>query len=700
MITIYAEKHSLAKAIAEALGAGQRIASAGDKTVGHWEFTFNGEPAIICHGSGHLGELAGARDYGKQYIRWDLNAYPCIPDRFITKVSEHSSYCFGYVKQFFDKSDLIINAADPDREGELIFGYVYELAQYNKPWKRAWIEDLTPQKIRYAFGHLKDSAEVIPLQNAGRARAIADWLIGINLTIAMTVKFGGTERLNIGRVQTPTLALVVNVEKQIQSHKKTPFWKLSGEFSFQGGSFSGEYADGNLPKESEAKALLAKCTGQSATVTSKSVKHKTVSAPLLYNSTQLQIAASDKLGWDAVKAEKVMQSLYLAKYMSYPRTSSEHLTEAMKPEITETLEKLFNMPEYRQYVPNEWAAFTARHFDDSKVGSHPAITPTQNVPESLEKLEETLGEDERKLYDLLAKSLIRIVYPKAEEKDSALTLEVNGIPFKATGSTITVVGWYAVDCLPEKKKSIPDGILEGMVLPGDYSLEKGETKPPKRYTEATLLSAMELAGQNIEDEEARTLMKLQKKGLGTDATRVPTIKALYHHGLLTKKGKSVIPTEKEIFLINTLSVGELKSAEITCEWEKTLNDIAEGKTMPDSFLSEIRSLTTAWYEAIKNASGTMYIAGDDKSPICPFCGSPVHKYDWGYGCTGFKNGCKFSVNKTFLSADITEQHIRQLCDTGITEKIEGFVSKNTGKPFTASLKINRSKQSVEFEFGK
>ena len=275
MIVIYAEKASLAKAIAVALKAGNRIANKKEPTIGHYEFTFNGEKTILCHGVGHLCGLADRTAYGEQYKNWDLSIFPCIPDNYQVVVKDKTKTCFEYVKGFFDKADLIINATDPDREGELIFAYIYEAMHCTKKWKRVWIEDLTPQKIQYAFAHLKDSREVISIQQAGRARSIADWLCGINLTIAATGKYCANPKdmFRIGRVQTPVLAMVVEREKKINEHIRTPFWRLLAEFQTDNGSFTAEYEKGILDNEQQARSLLSKCVGN-GTVTAKTVKKR------------------------------------------------------------------------------------------------------------------------------------------------------------------------------------------------------------------------------------------------------------------------------------------------------------------------------------------------------------------------------------------------------------------------------------------
>ena len=642
MVVIYAEKASLAKAIAVALHAGNRIAHPKEPTIGHYEFTFNGEQAVLCHGVGHLCGLSDAKAYGEQFIKWDLDAYPCIPDKYKVIVKDKTKTCFEYVKGFFEKADWIINATDPDREGELIFAYIYEAMGCTKSWKRVWIEDLTPQKIQYAFSHLKDSSEVISIQQAGRSRGIADWLCGINLTIAATVKMSSQEMLSVGRVQTPVLAMVVEREKKINGHIRTPFWRLLAEFQTDNGSFTAEYEKGIFDNEQQAKSLLSKCVGN-GTVTAKTVKKRTVGQPVLYNATQLQATAGKKLGWDLDRTVKVMQDLYEHKFMSYPRTSSEHLTVAMQPEVTATLRKLFLLPEYSQYAlpENEWQAYSKRHFDDSKVDSHPAIIPTMNVPKSLSEIP---SEDERQLYDLLVKSLIRIVYPKAEIEDTTVSLDVNGNTFKATGSVITNNGWYAVDALFDKRATLPT-VSEGESYVGTYSLKQGFTEPPKPYTEPDLITAMETAGKHLEDEEARALMKSENKGLGTPATRAGIINALFHNGYLAKNGKSIMPTAKGIFLIEHLPVDELKSPEMTGQWEKRLHDIADGKEDYQAFVSAMEQIVREWYSAVVSSADTEKYVSDEDTLSCPFCGARVIK-KYGYFCSAKRDtGCPFSVGK-------------------------------------------------------
>lgn len=704
-LVIYAEKSSLAKEIAHALNAGKRISLKDEPTVGYYEFTFKGEQAVICHGTGHLAQLIPAKMYDNKYENWDLSVFPCIPDKVRVAPKAKTLKCLNLVKSFFDKADWIINATDPDREGELIFTYVMEVCKCNKPYKRVWIEDLTDQKIRYAFDNLKAPKEQLTptvtgnaydLQLAARARDITDWLIGVNLSVAATKKYGKTatdsKLLTVGRVQTATLNMVVEREKAILTHVKTPFWKLTANYTTAEGAFEAAYEKGNFTSEAEAKTALAECNGKIGIVTSIETKHKTEAAPLLYNTTQLQITASKKLDWTAEKTQAVMQALYEAKYMSYPRTSTEHLTEAMMPEVKTTIEKLLKIPEYAQYAIEPMAEFTKRHFDDSKVGSHTAVIPTVNVPENLDNF----SEDEKKLYDLLARSLIRIIYPKAEFDDTTVKITVNGNHiFKATGKTITNSGWYAVDGKNDSKE-LPK-LTEGQELKGEYKLTEGETEPPKRYTEAELLAAMELAGQKLEDEEARTLMKLQKKGLGTDATRTAILKNLFDKEYIAKKGKSLYPTELGMYLIECLPFHELKSAAYTGDLEKSLNDIAIGKGNFDSYIAFIKQQTNALFKQIADSDEQTFTSEKEQKLVCPLCGKPIKKHDWGYGCTGYKDGCKFSINAKIAGKKLTETQVIMLCTKGKTSLIKGFTAKS-GNTFDAYLIYNKAENKISFQF--
>ncbi len=708
MVVIYAEKSSLAKTIAEVLHAGRRIPLNGEPTIGYYQSRFNGEDAILCHGVGHLMQLVPAKNYDAKYSRWDLSVFPCIPEQFRIAPKSSTIACAKLVKSFLSRADWVINATDPDREGELIFSYVYQACNCHAPVMRAWIEDLTDSKIRKAFQNLiapnqpispQNSGTPNDLQLAGRARDIADWLIGNNLTVATTKKFGNYEELlSVGRVQTPTLALVVKREKEIQNFVKSKFWRLLANFiTANHEQFQAEYSGGKFDKIEDAQKMLALCRNTHGIVKEITTKRRTQPAPLLYNATQLQITANKIFGWNADKTSKIMQILYEKKLMTYPRTSSEHLTSAMMPETTQTISKLLQMPEYsRLSIPqNQWQKFTKRHFDDSKVGSHPAIIPTVNVPQSLLGL----SADEKALYDLLAKSLIRIIYPKAILDDTEVLIDVNQVEFKATGTVLVNAGWYVVDGRKIKKMPLPL-MQKGQILNGEYFIQEGETQPPERYTEATLLSAMELAGQHIEDEEIRTLMKLQKKGLGTDATRAPILKGLFDKNYLTLQGKTIFPTDKGIFLIDTLPIENIKSADMTGNWEMKLNQIAMGQADSSQFISEISQITREWFSAVANAPEHHFSTGTQTELFCPHCGKPLTRLSTVCKCSAYskeENACHFHMNTYICGVRLTEEIILQLLKKGRSNLVKGFQSK-AEKKFNAYLVLNPETGEITFDF--
>ncbi len=709
MLVIYAEKGSLAKTIAAVLRAGARIPLKGEPSVGYYQFKYNGEDAVLCHGVGHLMQLAPAKSYDAKFSKWDLSVFPCIPQSFKLAAKAETVACARLVRSFLQRADWVINATDPDREGELIFSYVYEACACRAPVMRAWIEDLTDAKIRKAFaGLIAPDQQISPhgqgtpndLQAAGRARDIADWLIGNNLTVAATKRFGGfDELLPVGRVQTPTLALVTEREREIRDFVKSPFWRLTADFAnVDGQRFEAEYSGGRFDDPSKAQQMLEKCGSAPGTVKSVDTSRRTQSAPLLYNATQLQIAANKRFGWTADRTSKVMQSLYEKKLMTYPRTSSEHLTAAMMPEVSQTIERLLNMPEYSAlYLPrSQWERFTRRHFDDSKVGSHPAVIPTANVPKDLSGL----TADEKALYDLLARSLIRIIYPKAVLDDTAALIDVNGVEFKASGAVLAAPGWYAVDNRRLQKQVLPP-LMVGEKLTGSYSLKEGETEPPKRYTEADLLAAMELAGRSIEDEEIRTLMKLQKKGLGTDATRAPILKGLFDRGYLERKGKTIFPTDKGMFLIDALPVEDIKSADLTGDWEMRLNNIALGRENMSQFVGDIMQTARRWFAEVAAAPERHIGRAEQAAALsCPACGKPLERLSTVCRCSELgknEEDCHFRMSTYICGVRLSQEDTVQLLKSGRSGLIKGFKSK-AGKKFSAYLVLDKSSGEITFDF--
>lgn len=407
---INAEKYSLGRTIAEALGAYKKTVNPKEPSIAHWSLNLNGEEAILCHGAGHLCGLAPAEDYNESYKFWSFDNYPIIPEHFITRVKDnnYSRLAYDYVKQFFDKADLIINATDADREGELIFAYLYEVLHCTVPYKRVWITDLTPFKIRKAFAELRPAKDMKPLENAGRIRSATDWLVGINTSVAATLKFGGTDNVfACGRVKMPTLAMIVKREREIRNYVKKPFYKIVANIeATDGAKFTAEAAD-KYDTETAAKAVIDEIKLNTAKAIKVEVLQKQTAAPLLYNTTHLLADLSKCTDLTIDMLTKLVQSLYENRLITYPRTSSEHLTDAMKDETVKIIKLLFEMPEFAKYaIPvDNFAPCTRRHYDDSKVDSHTAITPTALVPNDLSGMSE--NERNTLICPLCSKPLIK-----------------------------------------------------------------------------------------------------------------------------------------------------------------------------------------------------------------------------------------------------------------------------------------------------
>lgn len=707
MVTIFVEKYSPAKSIAKALNAGKRVPLKSEPAVGYWHFNFKGEDAYIIYGRGHITKLQTPEEYDSAFHIWDLNVYPCVPNKFLVKQDEDTKNYFNLAKKLFHKSDWIINATDSDREGELIFHNVYELLGEGKPWKRAWLpNDLTANKIVKAFDNLRTSSEMLPLSLAAKSRSIIDWLYGMNYTVALTKKLSNKQLgvLPYGRVQTPTLSLIVEREKLVRSHKKVPIWNLVGEFTSNNGTYKGECTLGTFKNKVDGENAYNTAIKGPSTIKSIDTKIKKLKKPLLFSTTKLESACNKKFGWDTAKTDSVLQKLYSDfHYLSYPRTDSEYITEEMKPEIKQVLLNLFATPEFSAYAlaEKDWQPFTKRHFDNSKVSeAHTAIIPTLTKPDF-----SVLSDDEKKLYTLVCKTLISIVYEDVEVAETTVITNANGIEFKSIGkvSNNPNTSWQKVSGAI-LKNDIPSNLNIGDNVSSKLELKEGETKPPARFTEGTLLAMMETAGKLITDENIRTLMRVEKKGLGTAATRGGIINSLKKRKLITTKGKSIVPTEKGIYLIDNLSIPELKSADLTGLMEKTLNDIAntlDNKTATSMTSSLIKSTTNdlhKYYNMIINCNPVSSAPVSSTAQLkCPLCGKAVRIYDWGAGCTGYKEGCKFSIFRTIASKKLTDNQLSKLVSNGRTGNIKGFKSKK-GTTFECPLVYDKATNKVNFDF--
>lgn len=696
MITIFAEKPDMAKRIASAMS------SRPIKQAHYYEVNYNNEEYAVTWGYGHLCELYDVKDYTSD-AKWTKDNFPFFPEKFKLKIksginqqqTKTNKEHFNEIKSLFNNSKYIINATDADREGELIFAYTYELMQCKTPWKRLWLNSTQNDAIRTALSNLKDSASMIALQNAARCRSQADWLIGINATVLSTLSFGGYKNvMNVGRVQTPTLAILVNRENEITNFKSEPFWTIKGNFS----TLSNEKYIGELKKpdkifdKEEALVLFTKVKNGKARITKCEKKPEHKSPPLLFDLNALQMQANSDFGFSAQKTLDIAQKLYEMQYLTYPRTTSKYLPKDLRQTVFDVLDSM--QGEYATWANKTKTtrnSVVKPYFDDSKVESHYAIIPTTKFPTDL-------TDDEEKIYSLVAKSIIRIFYPDAVFNKTSIITDVSGYEFGTNGSSLMQLGWMEVGEKVKDDTLVPDVKIGDDIINEKMEMVEGKTEPPKRYTDKTLLKIMETAGKLVDSEELRLLMK--DSGLGTPATRAGIIEKLIKTGYIERNKKTLIPTEKGIYLIHNLPCEELKSPEMTGVWEKRMNLVEQGKDNLVSFMQDIEKQTEKICKSI-NEKGT----SDDVKPFvmqnteygkCPLCGGSVIKTKWGYGCSNYHTTkCSFSISGTICGKKMTEANVKNLLSKGTTGRISGFKSK-AGKSFSATIKLIDGK--TEFEF--
>lgn len=689
LIVIYAEKPDMGRKIASAL-----CDSSIKKQDGYIDLTIKGQPASVTWGFGHMYGLQDAKEYHEDYAKWDLDIYPVVPESFELCAKKGVSKQIKVIKNLFDKADTIINATDADREGELIFSYVFHSVVpktkiSRKSVKRMWMQTTTKDGLQDAYNTAKDISLYQSVESAARIRAIMDWLAGINLTVFATKRFPkfANTPISIGRVQTPTLALIVNREKEIAEFKSHPFWDILATFNGKNGQYSATYKEEKISDKDKAQKIFDAVNNKRGIVKSISSKTEKRQVPLLYDLTSLQMAASSKLGFTAKKTLDIAQKLYEEQYTTYPRTTSCFLPEDMKSQIKSVLDNFARSTLYSKYLSGiTYAPFTSRHFNDKKVESHFAIVPTGKSPDSLTG-------DELKLFDLIAKSVIRIAYPDAEILITNVITDVSGYEFISKGEVIKNTGWFVVDAMPDKKTTLPL-LEEGESVTGKYSLKEGKTQPPKRYTEKTLISAMKNAGDALEDEEAVKLMK--DAGIGTPATRAGIIETIINREYVKREKGKFVPTQIGIEVINFLPIEILKSAKMTGEMEKRLSDIEEGNEDPDDVLQDFEKNIREWCKVIKalpiptNESRRNNL---ESIGSCPICGAEF--VDYGKFCKCKSDSCGFSINKEICKKTLSDKNIQDLL-AGKLIVLKGCVSK-AGKKFDAPLKIKDGKVAFAFE---
>ena len=574
MIVCIAEKPSVAKEIADILGAKNRR-----------EGFIEGNGYQVTWTFGHLCTLKEPHDYTPMWQRWNLGSLPMIPPRFGIKLINDKGIekQFAVIEKLMQDADMIVNCGDAGQEGELIQRWVMQKAQAKCPVKRLWVSSLTEEAIREGFANLKDQSEYQPLYEAGLSRAIGDWLLGMNATRLYTLKYAKNKQvLSIGRVQTPTLALVVKRQLEIQNFVPQPYWEL--KTVYRDTTFS--VTEGRFDNEEKAREALEKITGQLFTVTDVTAKNGTELPPRLYDLTSLQVDCNKKFGLSAEQTLQTIQSLYEKKVTTYPRVDTTYLSDDIYPKCENILKGLRDYQALTAPLFGKPLVKSKKVFDNKKVTDHHAIIPTGVYPQGLTDLE-------KKVYNLVATHFIAVFYPDCKFRTTTVLGESADVKFKTTGKEIIEPGWRVVfageqaDDKEEKENLLPSFTVgeSGTHTPG---LAEKWTQPPKYYTEATLLRAMETAGKFVDNEELRDAMK--ENGIGRPSTRAAIIETLFKRNYIKREKKNIVATATGIELIGTIRNELLKSAELTGQWEKKLRDIEKRQYEAKTFIEELKAM--------------------------------------------------------------------------------------------------------------
>ncbi|MEN3322679.1 DNA topoisomerase 3 [Mariniflexile soesokkakense] len=672
-----AEKPSVAREIASVLGANT-------KRDGYYE----GNGYAVTYTFGHLCTLKEPNDYKPYWKSWDLNNLPMLPEKFETKVVANSGIQkqFKIVKSLFDKAEVVINCGDAGQEGELIQRWVMNEAKYKGEVKRLWISSLTTEAIKEGFENLKPSANYDNLYYAGFSRAIGDWLLGMNATRLYTVKHGGYKQvLSIGRVQTPTLAMVVNRFKEIENFKPQPYWEL--QTMYRETLFS--YEEGRFLNKEDGELLANKVKESDFEIVSIEKKKGNEYAPKLFDLTGLQVYCNTKFGFSADDTLKIAQTLYEQKVITYPRVDTTFLPNDIYPKVTGILQKLTNYAPLTQPLLGKKIKKSTKVFNDKKVTDHHAIIPTG--------MQSNLPYNQQQVYDIIVKRFIAVFYDDCDVSNTTVIGKAAEVSFKTTGKEILKKGWRVVFEDPNAKEKEPDLLptfVKGEKGPHEPSFLEKETKPPNQFTEATLLRAMETAGKEVDDEELRDLMK--ENGIGRPSTRANIIETLFKRKYIVRNKKQVLPTQTGIQLIDTIQNDLLKSAELTGSWEKQLKDIEKGeftasafinnmKRMVDALVYEVRSETTranishAATVQKRQAKAEKKKAAGILAEVCPKCKkATIIKGKLAYGCGNYKAGCDFVLPFTYADKKISEKQYMRLLQKGSTVNLKDF-KISTGK---------------------
>jgi DNA topoisomerase-3 len=696
---IIAEKPSVANDIARALGGFKR----------HGDY-FESDEYVLSSAVGHLLELRSPEEHDPRKGRWTFKHLPVIPPHFELAPIEKSESRLNLLLRLMKRKDVtnLVNACDAGREGELIFRYIVQHARSKKPIERLWLQSMTQQSIREGFESLRPDKELLPLADAAKSRSEADWLVGINGTRAMTAfnsKEGGFYLTTVGRVQTPTLAILVEREERIRAFTARDYWEVQARFGAKAGEYPGRWLDPKFKKDddaerkperlwsaADAEAIVAACRGKSG-VASEETKPSTQLSPLLFDLTSLQREANARFAFPARMTLSLAQALYERhKVLTYPRTDARALPEDYLATVKETLQELGDTRDFapfaKQILKQGWVKPNKRVFDNSKISDHFAIIPTSQSPKHL-------NEAEQKIYDMVVRRFLAVFYPAAEYLQTTRITRVGEHQFKTEGKVLRTPGWLSVygRAVAEESENLPAIGKDEKVEVREIAAQANQTRPPPRYTEATLLSAMEGAGKLVEDDELREAMGA--KGLGTPATRAATIEGLIREEYVHREGRELVPTPKAfslLFALHMLHLVELASPELTGEWEHKLKLIEAGRMTREEFMAQIMDLVKNVVSTIKHGEIPDVVYATVPAP-CPKCGGVVQENYRKVQC----QKCDFSLWRVISGREWAPEELAELFTKRFVGPLTGFRSKQ-GRPFAGGIRLTEDLR-IEFDFG-
>ena len=691
-----AEKPSQASAYAEAFTKSKR--ENGYYVVSNDEY----ENAIITYGYGHLVSLYSPDDYDKNLKQWKLNTLPILPDQFKFKVGNGKSKQYKIVKDLLDKADTIIIATDGDREGEAIARLIINLSNNShKTLKRLWINSLEKEEIQKGLNNLKNGEEFFSIYKEAETRQIADWLVGMNLSRLYTLhmqKNGMEGVFSIGRVQTPTLFLIYQRNKEIEEFISKPFYELYSNFTHEKGEYQGKYSDRfNTIEELDNFKEKNKLEESKGIVEEVITEEKKIYPPKLFSLSDLQSAANKVFGLGASETLKIMQSLYEKKIVSYPRTDSNYIGipefDYLKSNLSNYLNLVGEVIELPQLSENK------RYVDGSKVQEHYSIIPTRTLPDLTK-----LNDNERKIYEMVLYRTLAIFEVPYIYDETKITTKVNDISFKTTGKIEKEIGWKRLIKEDNKNKDTPlPNVSKSDNVDSDLETKKGKTSPPKYYTEGTLITAMKNIGRISEDEENKDILK-ETEGIGTEATRANVIETLKKQEYIMVQKKNILVSEKAKTLCEIIKDDEISNADMTAKWEKYLKKIRNEVGTQETFIKSITNFINHLIETVPNTFSNSEIKTHVKEidnsltvGICPKCQNNIIEKGKFYGCSNYPT-CKFSLPNDFRKKKLTKKNIKELLEG--KETLVKSIKKADKKTYNANIKLNDSGYLSFVSFGK